>query len=164
MKIAFLLGVFIAFFSPGFSDDMSMDQALLFIVDPINGIELETMDCQGAPLLLRVSEALPGCEPYPACSYGLTYNVTTNELNKKISAFLDQDMAEGCALFLELTPPTGARTLGAQPLSTIPIDLIIELSQTAGSGLPMTYIFYASTRAGVIPPTGRIVTLTLIDG
>lgn len=99
-----------------------------------------------------------------SATWNNTYSISTNEVNKKISAFLDADMPQGLSLQVNLSPPTGARTLGTQTLSATPIDLVLEVSMVNASGLPMVYTFSTDAKSGVVPNTTRIVTYTLIDG
>lgn len=93
-----------------------------------------------------------------------TYSIYTNEENVKISAYLDSNMPKGTSLAVYLGPPQGARTMGAQMLSTIPVDLVVEISQVEGTGLPMKYCLKGSAKGGVIPSTTRTITYTLTGG
>ena len=97
-------------------------------------------------------------------SWSNTYSISTNEVNKKVIAFLDADMPRGTSLQVSLTAPAGARTLGTQTLSSTPVDLVIEVSEVGASGLPMVYTFSAQANAGVVPSTTRVVMYTLVDG
>ncbi len=92
------------------------------------------------------------------------YAITTNEQNRKIMAYLDQNMPNGTSLVVYLTPPEGARSLGVIPLSATPIDLVIEISKVSQTGLPLTYTFSASEEAGDVPTTTRIITYMIVDG
>ena len=99
-------------------------------------------------------------------SYSITntYSIATNEINKKITAYLDRDMPKGTCLMLNMSPPSGARSMGMQDLSATPVDLVIEISKVAESELSMVYTFETSPAAGVIPVSTCIVVFTLTDG
>jgi len=92
-----------------------------------------------------------------------TYSVSTNEENKKILAYLDQDMPLHTYLTVRLSPPDGAKSTGWQTLSTTPVDLVIEISRTHAENLPMLYRLSAEREAGVVSTTTRIVTFTMTD-
>ena len=92
------------------------------------------------------------------------YSIDTNEENKKLTAMLDRPMPEGVTLSSYVTPPQGSRTTGEQELSTFPSDMVIEISFTAGKGLPIFYTMTAERSAGVVPTQTRVITYSLVDG
>lgn len=136
------------------SSDCDMCHTLIFAVEPMNYFGQ----------ILGPSPAFTIQGEQSSVTWTNTYSVSTNEVNKKIVASLDNNLPKGCFLQVSLSPPTGARTLGMQTLSTTPTDLVVEISKTSASGLPMVYRFTTHPKAGVIPNATRIVTYTLIDG
>lgn len=144
---------YLLFFIPFFADFVTQ-QTIIFSVTPHN----EMGQIIGpAPVF-----SMTGGSCSDTCVN--TYSVATNEENKKISAYLDADMPLGTTLSVNLTPPSGARTLGDQVLSSIPTDLVIEISKVREQELPLVYTLEVSMRGGIIPTTARIVTYTLTDG
>ncbi len=150
----FFNSFFILFLSTSLFSDFQMQHSIFFVVQPLNQI--------GQVIGPSPSFNFSGKGPCPCVEN--TYSVATNEINKKISAFLDSDMPQGTHLLVYLAPPSGARTTGTQELSATPVDLVLELSQVSESELPMTYTFMADPKAGVISGESRIVFYTLTDG
>lgn len=138
-----------------FFADCDMCHVITFCVEPMNHFG----QIMGPSPVFSFQSGSSG-----AATWSNTYSISTNEVNKKVVAFLDADMPNGTSLQVNLSPPTGARTLGTQTLSSTPVDLVIEVSKVGASGLPMVYTFSAKAQAGVISNTTRIVTYTLVDG
>lgn len=92
-----------------------------------------------------------------------TYNITTNEANKKITGQLDADMPPNTTLEINLAAPTGATSLGNVILSSAAADLVTGIGILSESGLTITYTFTADASAGVIASDTRTVTLTITD-
>ena len=138
-----------------FFADCEMCHVVTFSVEPMNYFG----QIMGPSPVFSFPSGSSGTE-----TWSNTYSISTNEVNKKVIAFLDADMPSGTSLQVNLTPPSGARTLGTQTLSSTPIDLVIEVSEVGASGLPMVYTFSAKAQAGVVPNTTRIVTYILVDG
>jgi hypothetical protein len=116
----------------------------------------------GSPSLV-ISTATAGSAPTSATA-NATYAITTNETNRKITAQLDQDAPTGVTLSANLAAPSGATSAGATPLSSSAQDVVTAVSTVNASGLNLTYTLAASTAAGVVAPTSRTVTYTIIDG
>lgn len=135
--------------------DFHLQQTIVFSVDAINQMGQITGP---APVF-----ALQGCGCNSASCIN-TYSVSTNETNKKISGSLDADMPQGTSLSVNLSPPSGARSMGTQVLSATPVDLVVELSMVSETGLPMVYTFSATAQGGVVSTRSRVVTYTLTDG
>ena len=133
--------------------DFELQHSIIFSIGPVNQIGQITGP---SPVF-----ALCGCSSATSTN---TYSILTNEMNKKISGSLNADMPEGTVLTVNLSPPSGARSMGTQILSATPVDLVIEISRVFESGLPMVYTFTANARNGVIAPETRIITYTLTDG
>lgn len=96
--------------------------------------------------------------------YDSSYSVLTNEENKKISASLNTDMPDGVTLYVELSPPKGARSLGAQVLSSTPVDLVVEITRVSQSGLLINYTLDIQASATPVSSATRLITYTLMDG
>ncbi|MES2198645.1 MAG: hypothetical protein V4489_00550 [Chlamydiota bacterium] len=135
--------------------DCEMQHVVIFSVDPTNHFG----EIMGASPVFSFQRGNFG-----SVNWSNTYSISTNEVNKKVVAFLDADMPRGTSLQVNLTPPDGARTLGTQTLSSTPVDLVIEVSKVGASGLPMVYTFTVEAEAGVISSATRVVMYTLVDG
>ena len=157
--VHFIIKTIVCFFlfciSPVLFADFQMQQTILFAVGPLNQIG----QIIGPSPCFYLKGGTSDCH-----SIINTYSIATNETNKKISAFLDSDMPKGTCLMLNMSPPSGARSLGTQELSATPVDLVIELSKVAESELPLTYSFETTPEAGVVSSSTRIVFFTLTDG
>lgn len=148
-KFAFFLFCCSALFS-----DFHMQHTIFFAVEPLNQI--------GHIIGPSPSFYFTGTGTYPTVKN--VYSIATNGINKKISGFLDNDMPRGTHLWINMSPPSRARSMGTQELSATPVDLVIELSQVAESELVMIYTFTADPSAGVIPGATRVVFFTMTDG
>lgn len=142
------------FFYTALFSDFQMQHSIFFVVEPLNQI--------GQIIGPSPSFTFTGKGPCPCVEN--TYSIATNGINKKICGFLDQNMPSGTHLWVNLSPPSGARSMGNQELSATPVDLVIELSQVSEAELPMTYSFTATPEAGVISGATRVVFYTLTDG
>ena len=133
--------------------DFELQHTVIFSIEPINQMGL----IEGpAPIF-----SLCSCNSTTSTN---TYSISTNETNKKISGYLDASMPAGTTLSVNLSPPSGARSMGEQALSAVPVDLVIEISMVFEVGLPMVYTFSADSKKGVLPSETRIITYTLTDG
>lgn len=141
-------------FSLSLCADFQMQQNIFFTVEPFNHIG---QIIGQSPVFYYTGK---GASP----SIVSTYSISTNGSNKKLCGFLDKNMPAGTHLFVNLTPPTGARTMGTQELSATPVDLVIELTQVSETELPITYTFSADPSSGVIYGASRIVFFTFTDG
>jgi hypothetical protein len=117
----------------------------------------------GTPAAMVINSVTPGLQPDPALSANTTYNITTNESNKKITGILDVAMPANTLLIVNLAAPTGATSLGDVALSTVAADLVTGISNTAASGKTITYKFSSSVTAGIVTPTSRVVTFTVTN-
>lgn len=152
LKIAFLfvvgMGVTI------YAADFSIQQSIVFSVPPFNQVG----NIVGpAPIF-----SVPQAGASSVCNN--TYDISTNGYNKKIIGFLDANMPSNTCLSVRMAPPTGARSMGAQMLSTVPVDLVIEISCLAETGLCLVYTFDTEPGVEVITNDTRVVTFTMTDG
>jgi hypothetical protein len=133
-------------------------QVVNFRVDPVSHLAVS-----GNPAPLIVSAAVAGGTPTASTASNTTYSISTNELNQKIVASLNQPLPPGIDLEVTLGAPAGASSRGAIPLATAAADLVTGISTTASSALPMTYRLTAAVTASVTSAT-RTVTYTIVSG
>ena len=139
------------------ANDDTLSQMLLFSVETINEFGPITGP---SPLFHLKKRRGEGSRSIQATN---TYALSTNELNKKITGMLNEEMPQGTVLSVNLTAPNGARSTGTQPLSTIPVDLVIEVSEVNEEGLPIVYLFQVAPDTHSVPMTTRVVIYTLTD-
>lgn len=118
----------------------------------------------GTAPVLTINSATAGSTPNPVSSTGLTYSLTTNLSNQKITGSLDSNMPKGTTLMANLAAPSGATSAGTVELKSKAVDLVTGISTLNASGLALTYTLNATTDAGVIPSTVKTVTLTIVNG
>ncbi len=140
---------------------------IAFALLPLLGIRAlgaQTIDVSGNPGLLRVSTAIAGSEPLPVSNATTSYTVSTPNPNRphKVTAQLNAAMPAGLTLAAELEPPPGATSLGPIALDMTARDVVTDIPRRTTSTQGITWTFTASVTAGVIPPTSRIVTLTIV--
>lgn len=92
------------------------------------------------------------------------YTIFTNEENKKVVAYLDQDMPAGVILCVSLSPPKNGRSTGKQKLSSVPADLLVEVSKVSEAQLELSYEMMITEESGVIKQGTRTVTFVMTDG
>ena len=126
----------------------------------------QTIAASGNPGLLRVSTAIPGSEPLPVSNATATYTVTTPNPRRphKITAQLNAAVPVGLTLTAEFEPPPGATSLGPIPLDMTARDVVTAIPHNTNATQLITYTLTATVLAGVVPPTSRIVTLTIVRG
>lgn len=132
-------------------------QTLTFQVDAINQIAFT-----GSPSLV-VSTALAGNEPSSATA-AVTWAVTTNQSNAKITASINAALPANVILAADLAAPSGATSAGAQALGLTAVDLVTGITRVAQGGLGLTYTLSATAAAGVVASTTRTVTYTITGG
>jgi hypothetical protein len=117
----------------------------------------------GSPTLV-VAAAVPGSAPTPATSSGLTWAVTTNQSNAKITARINAAMPAGMSLTANLEAPTGGSlSTGTKTLTTTAQDMVTGLTRVAQGGMDIIYVFTAAVTVG--PTSGtRTVTYTITGG
>ena len=127
-------------------------------VQPINEIRMT-----GSPSL-TISGAIAGQQPFDATHGESTCAVTTNGSHKRITAALDVPMPVGTTLQVGVAAPSGSGAgQGAVPLTTVPADVVTDISRTADSACAVTYKLSATVTAGVSPTDIRTVTFRLTD-
>lgn len=118
----------------------------------------------GGAQSLTISTATAGSNPTSA-SVTVSWAVTTNQANQKVTASIDQAMPANVTLFAQLEAPTaGGLSTGPNPLSTTASDLVTGMSTLAESGLDLIYTLSATPAAGVVASTTRTVTYTITAG
>lgn len=132
-------------------------QTLTFQVDAINQIAFT-----GSPSLV-INTAAAGSNPNSVIA-SVTWAVTTNQSNAKITASLDAALPANVTLTVDLAAPGGATSAGAQPLGTTAVDVVTAITRAAESALGVTYTLSATAAAGVVASTTRTVTYTITGG
>ena len=151
--------IFIALFGATLTGSaFAQTQDVTYEVQAINELSFT-----GAPSLV-VNSATAGSAPDAATDASATYDITTNESNKKITAAIGTATPTGVTLSLDMAAPTGATTSGSQALGTTAVDMVTGISTVEASGLTMTYTLDATTTAGVVGPTTETVTFTITAG
>src|SRR5688572_13512779 len=118
----------------------------------------------GGPQSLTVSTATAG-SPLTSASVTVSWAVTTNQTNQKVSASIDQNLPAGITLSAQLEAPSaGGLSTGPNPLSTAASDLVTGISTLAEAGLDLTYELSATLAAGTLASTSRTVTYTITAG
>lgn len=115
---------------------------------------------RGSPSLAS-SSATAGSAPTSVTS-SVSYAVTTNESDRKITAQLDQAAPIGVVLSANLAAPSGAASVGAVALTASAQDLVTAISTLSGRSLAFTLASAAA--AGVVASTTRVITYTIIAG
>lgn len=133
-------------------------QTVTLQVDAINQIAVT-----GTPAM-TISAAVAGGAPTSATSTGSTWAVTTNQTGAKITASINSNMATGLTLSANLGAPTGGTSAGLQALSTGAVDLVTGITKLNQTGLGISYQLDATSAAGVITSTTRVVTYTITGG
>ena len=133
-------------------------QTVTIQVDAINQIAVS-----GTPTL-AISAAVAGGAPTLVTATGSTWAVTTNQTGSKITASLGSAMPTGVTLSANMAAPAGGTSANLQGLSTTPVDLVTGITKLNVSGLSLGYQLEASSAAGVIASTTRVVTFTITGG
>jgi CheY-like chemotaxis protein len=133
-------------------------QTVTFQVDAINQVAVS-----GTPTL-TISAAVAGGAPTSATSTGNTWAVTTNQSGAKITASIGAAMPTGVTLSASMAAPSGGTSAGYQALGTTAIDLVTGITKLNASGLSLDYKLDATTAAGTLSSTTRVVTYTITGG
>lgn len=137
----------------------STTQVVTMEIDAVNEISIS-----GSAPTLTIDAATPGSGPTSVSSSGITYSITTNESDKKITGSIDSNMPTGTTLTANLGAPTGATSAGAVSLSTTDADLVTAISTLSETGKTLTYNFSATAAAGTLASFTRTVTFSIVDG
>lgn len=132
-------------------------QRVTFEVRPLNRLAVS-----GTAQPMVVNSATPGEAPTPVSASGGTYSITTNEVNRKITAALDARMPTGVTLEVAVAAPGAAASAGAVALSTTGTDVVTGITPISASDLPITYRLSATTAVLMPAPETRVVTFTII--
>lgn len=135
----------------------SATQTLNFQVDAINQIAFT-----GSPSLV-INTAAAGADPNSVTA-AVTWAVTSNQSNAKITASLNAALPTDVVLRVDLEAPAGATSAGAQALGTTSVDLVTGITRVAQGALGVTYTLSATAAAGVVASTTRTVTYTITGG
>ena len=133
-------------------------QTVTFQVDAINQVGVT-----GSPTM-AITAAVAGNAPTTVTSSGNTWAVTTNQSTAKITAAIGVAMPAGVTLSATLGAPAGATSAGLKALSTTAVDVVTGITKLNASGLTLTYQLDATSAAGVITSTTRVVTYTITGG
>jgi CheY-like chemotaxis protein len=133
-------------------------QTVTFQVDAINLVSVA-----GTPTL-TISAAVAGGAPTSVTSTGNTWAVTTNQTGAKITASIASAMPTGVTLSANMTAPSGGTSAGYQSLGTTAVDLVTGVTKLNSTGLALNYKLDATSAAGVLSSTTRVVTYTITGG
>jgi len=133
-------------------------QTVTFQVDPVNQVGVS-----GSPSM-AITAAVAGNAPTTVTSVANSWAVTTNQSTAKITASIASAMPAGLTLSAQLAAPSGATSAGLVPLGTTAVDAVIGITKQHASGLSLSYQLQATSAAGVIGSTTRVVTLTITGG
>jgi hypothetical protein len=132
-------------------------QTVAIQIDAINEVAVS-----GSPSL-TISAAVAGGAPTTATSTGHTWAVTTNQTNTKISASIGSALPAGVSLSATMGAPAGA-TGGTQVLGISDVDIVTGITKLNAGGLSLSYSLSATSAAGTLSSTTRIVTFTITGG
>ncbi|HLE56781.1 MAG TPA: hypothetical protein VJB15_06840 [Rhodothermia bacterium] len=135
------------------------NQSVTVDVDAINEISVS-----GDPASLVIDAATAGSQPDDASDNSTSYNITTNESNRKIVGSLSADYPANVTLKVTLAS-AGATSAGQKTLSlATPQDLVTGISNLAESSQVITYVASATVAASPGSAESRTVTLTIAAG
>jgi hypothetical protein len=142
----------------GVASAQTATQTVNYEVQAINKISVA-----GSPSL-TITTAVAGSAP-TAVTAGATYSITTNEADRRITAELDEAMESGLTLTATFAAPAGGSSTGAVTLEAgTAHDVVTGISTLNASGLAITYGLSATSAAGVVPATSKVVTYTIAAG
>ena len=133
-------------------------QTVTLQVDAINQVAVS-----GTPSM-TITAAVAGGAPTRVTSSGNTWAVTTNQTGAKITASIGSAMPTGVTLSANLGNPSGATSAGLQALGTGAVDMVTGITKLNQSGMSLTYQLDATSAAGVVASTTRVVTFTITGG
>ena len=133
-------------------------QTVTFQVDAINQISVT-----GAPSL-TINAATAGSAPTSATTSGLTWAITSNQSNSKVTAAINSALPSGVTLSVNMGAPSGATSAGSKALGTTAVDVVTGITKVAANGLSLGYTLDATAAAGVVSSTSRTVTFTITGG
>ena len=159
MKLSSILvsGMFVAVAATS-AAAQTATQTVTFQVDAINQIGVT-----GSPTM-AITAAVAGNAPTSVTSAGNTWAVTCNQSTAKITASIGSAMPAGVTLSANLGAPAGATSAGLKALSTTAVDVVTGITKLNATGLSLSYQLDATSAAGVITSTTRVVTYTITGG
>jgi CheY-like chemotaxis protein len=140
------------------SSAQTATQTVTFQVDAINQVGVT-----GSPTM-AITAAVAGNAPTSVTSAGNTWAVTCNQTGAKITASIGVAMPAGVTLSATLGAPAGATSAGIKSLGTAAVDMVTGITKLNSSGMALTYQLDATSAAGVITSTTRVVTYTITGG
>ena len=159
MKLSSILisGMFVAVAATA-AAAQTATQTVTFQVDAINQVGVT-----GSPTM-AITAAVAGNAPTSVTSAGNTWAVTCNQTGAKITASISSAMPAGVTLSATLGAPAGATSAGIKALGTAAVDMVTGITKLNASALTLTYQLDATSAAGVITSTTRVVTYTITGG
>src|SRR5205823_3439307 len=133
-------------------------QTVTWQIDAVNQVAVT-----GSPTM-AVTAAVSGNPPTSVTSSGNTWAVTTNQSTAKNTASIGSAKPAGVTLSANLRAPAGAGSAGLGALSTAAVDVVAGITKLNASGLSLSYQRDASSSAGVVASTTRVVTYTITGG
>jgi hypothetical protein len=136
----------------------STTQTVTLQVDAINQVAVT-----GSPSM-TITAAVAGGAPTSVTSSGNTWAVTTNQTGAKITASIGSAMPTGVTLSANLAAPAGGTTGGLLALGSSAVDMVTGITKLNATGLALSYQLDATSAAGVVTSTTRVVTYTITGG
>jgi len=133
-------------------------QTVTFDVPAINEITVS-----GNPEKLVIITPTAGNSPADVTDSSTTYNITTNETGKKITAKIDTGMPTGTTLKVNLTAPSVGTSQGDVTLGTTDAAVVIGIGQVADNAKTIKYTLHADLTSGELLNQTKIVTFTIAD-
>ncbi len=125
--------------------------------------QIDEIEVSGSPSLTILS-AMAGGQPQDATDSSVTYAITTNGSDKRITASIDTAMPPNVTFKAQIAAPSGSgMSSGEVTLGTAAVDVVTGISQVAESSCAITYRLSATVAAGVLPSDARTVTFTLTE-
>lgn len=134
-------------------------QTVTYEVQAINELAVSS-----STVSLTVNSATAGSAPNAVTNTATTYDITTNETNRKITGALNTAMPSGVTLSVTLGAPEGATSAGKTALTNTAADLVTGISTLNETGKAISYELAATSAAGVVPSASKTVTLTITAG
>ncbi len=126
---------------------------------------INALAVKGGTVALTVNAAVAGAAPTEVSNaITQTYDITTNEESRKITAKIDLAMPEGVTLAITLAAPEGATSIPDVALTATAQDAVTGISTLNETGKVITYKLSATSAAGVIASITKTVTLTITNG
>ncbi|MFH1452902.1 MAG: hypothetical protein ABIH00_02825 [Armatimonadota bacterium] len=148
--------IVIAFLSTAAFAATTDTQTVYYEIDPIVNLQFHT------DMTLTIDAATAGSQPNTDSTVS-TYDLTTNETGKKITGYLNVNMPSSTYLSVNLSPPTGASSLGETTLTTTAQDLVTGIDTLAEPGNNYTVYLNAAVNAGLPADGSRVITFTVAD-